>query len=137
MSKTILCSVKNLKLNVYKKTNLPVIYSCVKILPSSKQSLLLKIENVIQNNKTPLHMCVQANTSPSSARKVDNSSDMVRLKEIFFQLRDVREDSQQRGWAVHDDLGLIMEYLSELLQILVRGEGEGGRGRFALCSGTI
>ena len=51
---------------------------------------------------------------------------MARLKEIFFQLRDVREDSQQRGWAVHDDLGVIMEYLSELLQILVRG-GEGGR----------
>ena len=62
----------------------------------------------------------QANTSPSSSRKLTNSSDMERLKEIFFQLQDVRDDSQQRGWAVHDDLNLIMEYLSELLQILVR-----------------
>jgi hypothetical protein len=66
----------------------------------------------------------QANTSPSSARKVDSSADMARLKEIFFQLRDVREDSQQRGWAVHDDLGVIMEYLSELLQILCDADQE-------------
>jgi hypothetical protein len=65
-----------------------------------------------------------ANTSPSSARKVDGSADMARLQEIFFQLRDVREDSQQRGWAVHDDLGAIMEYLSELLQILCDADQE-------------
>lgn len=45
---------------------------------------------------------------------------MERLKEIFFQLQDVRDDSQQRGWAVHDDQEAIMEYLRELLQILVR-----------------
>ena len=49
-----------------------------------------------------------------------DSADMERLKEIFFQLQDVRDDSQQRGWAVHDDLKVILDYLSELLQILVR-----------------
>ena len=62
----------------------------------------------------------QANTSPSTSRKVKDSADLERLKEIFFQLQDVRDDSQQRGWAVHDDLKVIMDYLSELLQILVR-----------------
>ena len=67
---------------------------------------------------------VQANTSPSTTRKLDSTADMERLREIFFQLQEVRDDSQQRGWAVHDDQNLIMEYLSELLQILVRGEGE-------------
>ena len=67
---------------------------------------------------------VQANNSPSTSRKLDRSHDMERLKEIFFQLQDVRDDSQQRGWAVHDDQEAIMEYLRELLQILVRtGEG--------------
>ena len=71
---------------------------------------------------------MQANTSPSSARKLKSSADMDRLKEIFFQLQDVRDDSQQRGWAVHDDLQAITEYLSELLQILVSWQGEGGRG---------
>ena len=63
---------------------------------------------------------VQANNSPSTSRKLDRSHDMERLKEIFFQLQDVRDDSQQRGWAVHDDQEAIMEYLRELLQILVR-----------------
>jgi hypothetical protein len=65
-----------------------------------------------------------ANTSPSSARKVKSSADMERLREIFFQLQDVRDDSQQRGWAVHDDLNVIMEYLSELLQILCDADPE-------------
>ena len=87
--------------------------------------------NKQQLGAKPVLQHPQANTSPSSARKVDSSADTARLKEIFFQLRDVREDSQQRGWAVHDDLGVIMEYLSELLQILVRG-GEGGRGSYVV-----
>ena len=52
-------------------------------------------------------------------QKAEGSSDLDRLREIFFQLTECRDDSQQRGWAVHDDQQIIMDYLDELLQILV------------------
>ena len=35
-------------------------------------------------------------------------------------MTECKDDSQQRGWAVHDDQQIIVEYLEELLQILVR-----------------
>lgn len=43
----------------------------------------------------------------------------MRLKEIFFEMQEVRDDSQQRGWAVRDDSEAIGQQLEELLQILV------------------
>ena len=64
--------------------------------------------------------------SPSAQRKMENTSDVERLKEIFFEITECKDDSQQRGWAVHDDQHAIMEILEELLQILVRKE----KGRF-------
>ena len=44
---------------------------------------------------------------------------MERLREAFFQLKDCKDDTQQRGWAVHDDHHIILGYLKELLQLLV------------------
>lgn len=35
-------------------------------------------------------------------------------------MREARDDSQQRGWAVRDDSEIISQYLEELIQILVR-----------------
>ncbi len=55
-----------------------------------------------------------------SSTQVVQSHDLERLREIFFQLQECKDDSQQRGWAVHDDQQAIMDYLQELLQILVR-----------------
>ena len=68
--------------------------------------------------------------SPSAVRKMEKTSDVERLKEIFFEITECKDDSQQRGWAVHDDQQAIMEILEELLQILVRKRHmeEGGRG---------
>ena len=51
---------------------------------------------------------------------MEKSSDVERLKEIFFEITECKDDSQQRGWAVHDDQQAIVEILEELLQILVR-----------------
>ena len=53
---------------------------------------------------------------------MEKSSDVERLKEIFFEITECKDDSQQRGWAVHDDQQAIVEILEELLQILVRKE---------------
>ena len=65
--------------------------------------------------------------SPSTAQKMEKMSDVERLKEIFFEITECKDDSQQRGWAVHDDQQAIVEILEELLQILVRRGGEGER----------
>ncbi|XP_041350537.1 NCK-interacting protein with SH3 domain-like [Gigantopelta aegis] len=44
--------------------------------------------------------------------------DAVRLEVIFSELKACKDDSQQRGWALHEDESVIMEYLEELLSIL-------------------
>ena len=51
--------------------------------------------------------------------KLESSADHERLRRLFEQLTDVKNDSQQRGWAVHDDLSTITSCLEELLQRLV------------------
>ena len=66
--------------------------------------------------------------SPSTARKMEKTSDVERLQEIFFEITECKDDSQQRGWAVHDDQQAIVEILEELLQILVRKGGKGREG---------
>ena len=50
----------------------------------------------------------------------EHHSDLERLKEILFEITDCKDDSQQRGWAVHDDEKAISDLLEEMLQILVR-----------------
>lgn len=45
---------------------------------------------------------------------------MERIRDAFFMIKDCKDDTQQRGWAVHDDHHIISGYLSELLQLLVR-----------------
>ncbi|XP_003384974.1 PREDICTED: NCK-interacting protein with SH3 domain-like [Amphimedon queenslandica] len=64
-----------------------------------------------------------ASLRASQAKEEDNSlsednEDLKRLKHIFFEMREARDDSQQRGWAVRDDSEIISQYLEELLQIL-------------------
>lgn len=50
----------------------------------------------------------------------EQHSDLERLKEILFEITECKDDSQQRGWAVHDDEKAISDLLEEMLQILVR-----------------
>lgn len=45
--------------------------------------------------------------------------DRDRLNVIFSELKECKDDSQQRSWALFDDYAVIMEYLEELLSILV------------------
>lgn len=52
------------------------------------------------------------------AAKLECSADHERLSQLFEQITDVKNDSQQRGWAVHDDLSTITSCLEELLQRL-------------------
>lgn len=64
-------------------------------------------------------MFPQAEKSPSTTRKAEASSDLERLRELLFEVTEAKNDSQQRGWAVHDDQQAIIDVLEELLQILV------------------
>lgn len=47
------------------------------------------------------------------------SSDLERLCELFAQLTECKDDSQQRGWALHEDEQIITDNLEEMLSILV------------------
>jgi len=66
-----------------------------------------------------IYLIPQSQRSPGSTRKAEASSDLDRLRDIFFDITECKNDSQQRGWAVHDDQQAIMDLLEELLQILV------------------
>ncbi|KAL5015386.1 hypothetical protein ScPMuIL_009656 [Solemya velum] len=48
----------------------------------------------------------------------DSSHDAVRLQELFSDLADCKDDSQQRSWALHEDESIIKGYLEELNSIL-------------------
>lgn len=49
---------------------------------------------------------------------VEESSDYMRLQELFTELTARKDDSQQRGWALHEDESIISSLLEELLSIL-------------------
>lgn len=51
--------------------------------------------------------------------QIEQTHDASRLKIIFNELTSCKEDSQQRSWMLHEDEGVIKEYISELISILV------------------
>ena len=51
---------------------------------------------------------------------VAGSSDHERLCELFEKLTECKDDSQQRGWALHEDERIITDNLDEMLSILVK-----------------
>lgn len=53
-----------------------------------------------------------------SKDNVEDSSDYMRLQELFMELTARKDDSQQRGWALHEDEAIITSLLEELLSIL-------------------
>lgn len=51
---------------------------------------------------------------------IGQTHDATRLKTIFTELSMCKEDSQQRSWMLHEDESIIIEYIQELISILVR-----------------
>lgn len=51
--------------------------------------------------------------------QIEQTHDASRLKIIFNELTSCKEDSQQRSWMLHEDEGVIKEYITELISILV------------------
>lgn len=50
--------------------------------------------------------------------QIEQTHDASRLKIIFNELTSCKEDSQQRSWMLHEDEGVIKEYITELISIL-------------------
>ena len=55
--------------------------------------------------------------------KIASSGDAEHLQRLFDLVREYRDDRQERGWAVRDDLGTIAGQLQELLKLLVSANG--------------
>lgn len=51
--------------------------------------------------------------------ELEDTHDAIRLKHIFKELTDCKEDSQQRSWMLHEDEQVITELIMELISILV------------------
>ena len=60
--------------------------------------------------------------------KIASSGDAEHLQHLFDLVRECRDDRQERGWAVRDDLGTIAGQLQELLKLLVRERVQHGTG---------
>ena len=58
-------------------------------------------------------------TQSSSKEDVEESLDYTRLQRLFTELTAHKDDSQQRGWALHEDESIITSILEEILSILV------------------
>lgn len=50
---------------------------------------------------------------------IEHTHDSQRLKIIFSQLADCKNDSEQRTWILHEDEQYITKFLTELIEILV------------------
>ncbi|CAG9760457.1 unnamed protein product [Ceutorhynchus assimilis] len=50
--------------------------------------------------------------------QIDQTHDASRLKIIFKGLTNCKDDSEQRSWMLHEDEGIIKEYITELNSIL-------------------
>ena len=58
-------------------------------------------------------------TLPAPDAIVEHTHDSQRLKIIFSQLADCKNDSEQRTWILHEDEQYITKFLTELIEILV------------------
>jgi hypothetical protein len=50
---------------------------------------------------------------------IEETHDARRLRVIFTELAFCKEDSQQRSWMLYEDETTIIEYIQELISILV------------------
>ncbi|KAL4230198.1 hypothetical protein ACF0H5_010583 [Mactra antiquata] len=63
-----------------------------------------------------IHSTIQMTDTETVESSV--SSDYERLCELFEELTECKDDSQQRGWHLHEDEDIISNNLQELLSIL-------------------
>lgn len=50
---------------------------------------------------------------------ISQSSDAIKLRDVFNQLTACKDDEQQRSWALHEDETMIRENIGHLNGILV------------------
>lgn len=50
--------------------------------------------------------------------------DAERLRFVFNEISACKKDEQQRSWMLHEDEGIIIEYISELIQILTNADNK-------------
>lgn len=63
------------------------------------------------------HFTVEHLSAPDEF--IEHTHDSHRLKLIFGQLAECKNDSEQRTWMLHEDEDYIVQFLTELIDILV------------------
>uniref|UniRef100_A0A182SM27 SPIN90/Ldb17 leucine-rich domain-containing protein n=1 Tax=Anopheles maculatus TaxID=74869 RepID=A0A182SM27_9DIPT len=101
---------------IRKSTNLSHELSCVALrVVLSELELLLPPAVVRHLEPVAVHLAAPFDVSDALLGK---THDAHRLRLIFSELSDCKNDSEQRTWMLHEDEADISQYLTELIRIL-------------------
>lgn len=101
---------------IRKNTNLSHEMSC-----SVLRVVLSELEAILPTSITPYLEPIAAHLAanlPAPDNMLGQTHDAQRLRIIFSELADYKNDSQQRSWMLYEDEADIRRYLSELVTIL-------------------
>lgn len=101
---------------IRKNTNLSHEMSC-----SVLRVVLSELEAILPSSITPYLEPIAAHLAanlPAPDNMLGQTHDAQRLRIIFSELADYKNDSQQRSWMLYEDEADIRRYLSELVTIL-------------------
>lgn len=91
----------------------------------SKVAIVTTLEHIkthIPSIQPELEAIIVMVSSAKDGANLSISHDAKRLREIFFELKNVKEDEEQRSWALYEDENAISEILQELLSILANAD---------------
>lgn len=91
----------------------------------SKVAIVTTLEHIkthIPSIQPELEAIIAMVSSAKDGANLSISHDAKRLREIFFELQNVKDDEEQRSWALYEDENAIVEILQELLSILANAD---------------
>lgn len=103
--------------SIRKNTNLSHELSqlALRVFISEMEALLPEISRYL--DPIAVHLTMNSLTVPDNL--LGETHDSQRLRNLFSELADAKNDSDQRSWMLYEDEGDITNYLTELIRILV------------------
>uniref|UniRef100_T1J6B7 SH3 domain-containing protein n=1 Tax=Strigamia maritima TaxID=126957 RepID=T1J6B7_STRMM len=91
----------------------------------SKVAVVTALEHIksnVPNVDTELSAIICMVNDAKDGSNLSISHDAKRLREIFFELKGVLDDEQQRSWTLYEDENAILQILEELVSILANAD---------------
>ncbi|XP_053658942.1 NCK-interacting protein with SH3 domain [Anopheles marshallii] len=114
---------------IRKSSNLSYELSCVALRVVLSELVVLLPPAVVRHlEPVAVHLAAPFDVSDALLGK---THDAHRLRLIFGELSDCKNDSEQRTWMLHEDEADISQYLTELIRILTDADPKICRGEMA------